>query len=66
MSAYNAESAGSAATFNAIVAEMGKIKYENQGLNVSDYDIRIPVEFTYDWGTIKTYVVCKVTRTQGN
>ena len=66
LSAYNAESAGSAATFNAIVAEMGKIKYENQGLNVSDYDIRIPVEFTYDWGTIKTYVVCKVTRTQGN
>lgn len=66
LSSYNAESNGNATTFNAIVDAMGKIKYENQGLNVSDYDIRIPVEFTYDWGTIKTYVVCKVTRTQGN
>ena len=63
---YNAESNGTVATWNAIVEAMGKIKYENNGNNVQGFTLRIPVEFTYDWGTISSYVDVDVKDTLGN
>lgn len=63
---YNKESAGVAGTYNAIVDAMGKIKYVNNGNNVQTFELRIPVEFTYTWGTIKTHVDCTVEGTMGN
>ena len=66
LSTYNAESKGTVATWNAIVEAMGKIKYENNGNNVQGFTLRIPVEFTYDWGTISSYVDVDVKDTMGN
>lgn len=66
LSAFNRESAGTSATWNAIVAAMGKIKYENNGNNVQDFKLQIPIEFTYDWGTIKSSVTVNVKSTMGN
>ena len=65
-SAYNTAAQGTSATYNAIVAAMGKIKYVNNGNNVQTFELRIPVEFTYTWGTIVTYVDVTVKGTMGN
>nr|WP_279111487.1 hypothetical protein [Bacteroides intestinalis] len=65
--AYNKQSAGKKATYDAIKAAMGQIKYENNGNNVGTFKVRIPVEFTYDWGVIqKVWVDCVVKNTIGN
>lgn len=66
LTAYNSQAQGTLATWNAIVAALGEIKYENNGNNVGSFNLRIPVDFTYDWGTIRAYVVCKVKSTMGN
>nr|WP_303924986.1 hypothetical protein [Bacteroides intestinalis] len=66
LSAYNAASSGTVATYNAIVAALGQIKYENNGNNVKEFNVRIPIDVTYDWGTIRSYVDCKVINTMGN
>ena len=66
LSSYNTEANGTKTTWEAIVNLMGQIKYENNGNNVSNFDIRIPVEFTYDWGTIRAYITCHVVDTMGN
>ena len=66
LSSYNFEAKGTVDTWKAIVKDMGQIKYENNGNNVSNFDIRIPVEFTYDWGTIRAYVTCHVVDTMGD
>ena len=64
---YNKQSAGREATYDAIKAAMGQIKYENNGNNVGTFKVRIPVEFTYDWGVIqKVWVDCVVKNTIGN
>ena len=64
---YNKQSAGTEATYDAIKAAMGQIKYENNGNNVGTFKVRIPVEFTYDWGVIqKVWVDCVVKNTIGN
>ena len=65
LSSYNQESKGTQ-TYDAIVAAMGKIKYVNNGNNVQTFELRIPVEFTYTWGTVKTTVDCTVKSTMGN
>lgn len=66
LTSFNTESQGNATTYDAIVAQMGKIKYVNNGNNVQTFQVRIPVEFTYTWGTISTYVDCTVKSTMGN
>ena len=65
LSAYNKEAAGTEATWNAIVEAFGKIKYVNNGNNVETFKVRIPVDFTYTWGTIRAYVECTVNSTMG-
>lgn len=66
LASYNKESAGGKATYDEVVKQMGKIKYVNNGNNVQDFQLRIPVEFTYYWGTIRTYVDVAVKGTMGN
>ena len=65
LASYNNEAAG-ATTYAEVVKQMGKIKYVNNGNNVQDFQLRIPVEFTYYWGTINTYVDVAVKGTMGN
>lgn len=52
--------------YKAIKEALGQIKYENNGNNVADFMVRIPVTVTYEWGTINTYVDCAVENTLGN
>ena len=40
--------------------------YENNGVTVGDFQIQVPFDVTYDWGTICVYVVCKISKTQTN
>ncbi len=63
---YNKAASGNAATYNAIKEALGQIKYVNNGNNVADFTVRIPVIVTYEWGTINTYVDCTVENTLGN
>ena len=66
LTAYNAEAKGTKATYDALVDLAGKIKYENNGANVSDFKIKIPVTFGYDWGELKTNITIKVKGTMAN
>lgn len=66
LSAYNAESKGTKATYEAIRDMLGKIFYENHGENASDFDVRIPLEFGYDWGTLHTSLTIHVKGTMAN
>ena len=63
---YNNAESGTNATYKAIKEALGQIKYENNGNNVADFMVRIPVTVTYEWGTINTYVDCAVENTLGN
>ena len=62
----NAASYGTEKTWNSLVEKIGQIKYENNGNNVGSFNVRILVDFRYDWGTIRAYVVCHVKSTMGN
>lgn len=66
LSAYNKESAGTKATYDALVKLFGKIKYENNGANVSDFDVQVPVTFGYDWGELGTTITIHVKGTMAN
>lgn len=44
----------------------GKLRYENNGLTVGDFQIEVPFDVVYDWGTIRVYVVCKIQQTEAN
>ena len=55
-----------AAIYDKVKAGFGKIKYDNNNNNVKEFWVRIPVEFSYQWGDIKAYVDCKVIHTMGN
>ena len=44
------------ASLNKVVADFGYIHYNNNGTTVDTaFKLRVPVSFTYTWGTIKTY-----------
>lgn len=66
LASYNNAAEGVKATYDEVVKQMGKIKYVNNGNNVQDFKLRIPVDFTYYWGTINTYVDVTVKGTMGN
>ena len=44
----------------------GGIKYENNGDNVKEFDIIVPVTVSYDWGEFIAYVKIHIDRTLGN
>ncbi len=44
----------------------GKVRYENNGLTVGEFKVRIPVKVTYDWGTINTQIDVTIGQTVQN
>ena len=44
----------------------GSLKYENNGTTVGDFQIQVPLDVTYDWGTIRVNIVCKIQQTENN
>ena len=44
----------------------GELVYENNGTTVGDFQIKVPVTVIYDWGTIHTHVICKISKTIQN
>ena len=44
----------------------GYIFYTNNGDNVEDFDLKVPVTITYEWGEFTTNVTIHVTRSLGN
>lgn len=45
---------------------LGTLNYENNGTTVGNFQIQVPFDVTYDWGTIRVYVVCKISQTEAN
>lgn len=45
---------------------LGTLEYKNNGLTVGDFQIEVPFDVVYDWGTIRVYVVCKIQQTEAN
>ncbi len=66
MKPYNKASMGVPSTYDHLVEHFGYIKYENNGNNVSDFDVKIPVTFGYDWGILKTTITVHVDGTIAN
>lgn len=66
MTFTNVTAANYAAIYNKVRSSFGKIKYDNNRGNVKDFKVRIPVDFEYEWGTIRVYVDCDVKNTIGN
>lgn len=46
--------------------DYGQLYYKNNGLTVGGFKIRVPIEVTYKWGKIKSYVDCTIGQTIGN
>lgn len=44
----------------------GYIFYENNGENVTDFIVKIPVTVYYEWGHFDDYISVRIIRTQGN
>ena len=44
----------------------GVLYYANNGDNVEEFDVQIPVEVTYEWGTFYSTVTVNIKRTLGN
>lgn len=44
----------------------GTLRYENNGTTVGNFQIKVPFDVTYDWGTIRVYVICKISQTEAN
>jgi len=47
-------------------ANFGYIFYENNGVNVDEFIVRIPLNIYYEWGHFRTYVDVKINTTLGN
>ena len=62
-STYNYQDADKDAINNGYRAAMGYIYYENNMDNIAEFDLRVPVSFTYDWGTITRTVDIHVEKT---
>ncbi len=46
--------------------DFGTVTYQNNGTPISaDFQVKIPVTITYDWGTLKAYIIATVHKTQG-
>ena len=61
----NSASYGTVDFYESLVRRFGAIKYYNNGNNVSEFDLIIPIYVTYDWGTIKVEAKLHVDHTMG-
>ena len=48
------------------IAFGGGLKYENNGDNVTDFDVKVPVIIAYDWGEFISEITVHIHRTLGN
>ena len=64
LAGLNNSSSSSAVAAKA--AQYGYIFYENNGANVTEFTVRIPLDIKYEWGHFSTYVDVKIDRTLGN
>lgn len=46
--------------------KFGTLTYRNNGTTVGNFQIKVPFDVTYDWGTIQVWVVCKISQTEAN
>ena len=46
--------------------DFGTLVYENNGTTVGDFQIQVPFDVVYDWGTIRVNVICKISQTENN
>lgn len=44
----------------------GTLEYLNNGTTVGDFQIEVPFDVTYDWGTIRVTVKCNISQTEAN
>ena len=51
---------------NANKALFGTILYKDNGDNVTDFDLIIPVTIGYEWGEFKTSLTLRIERTAGH
>lgn len=65
---YNMASMSAAlvADMMAHKSEFGGIYYENNGENVTQFTVRVPVKVVYEWGNITEYIDIEIERTAGN
>ena len=50
----------------AVAHYFGELVYENINITVGDFQIKVPFDVKYDWGTIRVYVICKIAATVAN
>lgn len=68
LTSYNNASSNSAliSYMNANKALFGTILYKDNGDNVTDFDLIIPVTIGYEWGEFKTSLTLRIERTAGH
>lgn len=44
----------------------GTLTYLNNGTTVGNFKIKVPFDVTYDWGTIRVWVICNISQTEAN
>ena len=68
LSSYNAASKNAALLqyIENHKSDFGAIFYKNNGDNVTEFDLKIPVTVSYEWGDFETVVTVKVSRTLGH
>lgn len=44
----------------------GTLNYANNNTTVGDFQIKVPFDVEYEWGTIRVYVICKIAGTTAN
>ena len=60
------QNANMAAWMVSNIEKFGYIFYENNGENVTDFSVKIPITVYYEWGHFDTYLTIKINRTLGN
>ena len=46
--------------------KFGTLVYQNNGLTLGEFDIRVPFDVYYDWGIIRIWVECHIGQTEAN
>ena len=60
------EGSGYYSSSNDFISQLGVIKYTNNGLNVGDFSIDLPITLLYDWGeTSEQHLIINIVKTKG-